>query len=119
MRLDWHVAAAAHATRIGHLVRVSSRNSVFRDTPGRVIAFDEVTGVVTVREATAEAYAATQAKYVNKPVLSSQSSAAGAVAEAAAAVSGDDSAAAEPLRNALTLEILEQLEFQEHTPTFM
>jgi hypothetical protein len=48
LRLDWHVAAAMHATRIGHLVRVSSRNSVFRETPGRVIAFDEVTGVVTV-----------------------------------------------------------------------
>jgi hypothetical protein len=117
------VAAAAHATRLGHLVRVSSRNSVFRDTPGRVIAFDEVTGVVTVREATAEAYAATQAKYVNKPDLSCRSNAAGAEAGAAAAVSGDDAAAAaaaaEPLRNALTLEILEHLEFQEHMPTFM
>ncbi len=115
------MAAAAHATRLGHLVRVSSRNSVFRDTPGRVIAFDEVTGVVTVREATAEAYAATQAKYVNKPDLSGRSNAAGAEAGAAAAVSGDDAAAAaaEPLRNALTLEILEHLEFQEHIPTFM
>ena len=84
-----------------------------------------------MREATAEAYAATQAKYVNKPDLSFRNNAAGAEAaseaaseaapEAAAAVSGDgdDAAAVEAPRNALTLEILEQLEFQEHTPTFM
>jgi hypothetical protein len=97
-----------HATSVGHLVHVTSRNNVFRETAGRVVAFDAVTGLVTVREASHEARAAIKSKYVNTPDLSGE----GNAEDAAAADS-------EPLRNSLTLEILERLELEHYVPKFM
>jgi hypothetical protein len=96
--------------RIGHLVHVTSRNNVFRETAGRVVAFDAVTGLVTVREASHEARAAIKSKYTNRPDLRREGN---ANADGAAA------ADSEPLRSTLTLEILERLELEHYVPKFM